>query len=338
MPVHIDGSQGEGGGQILRTALALAALRGDELVVTHIRAKRQKPGLLRQHLTAFRGVATICGARVEGAEPGSTRLVFQPGPVCPGHYQFDIGTAGSATLVLQTVLWPLLFASAPSTVVIDGGTHNPLAPPFDFLDRSFLPVLRAMGAAVTLRIERHGFHPKGGGRLRAEVGPCAALRPLDLLDGGSLRSRSARVVVAGLPDHVAMRELRTLRSELGLRADECQVVEVSSRGPGNVLFVHLERERVTETVSAFGQRGVPAEAVASRAAAEARRYLDAAVPVGEHLADQLIVPLALAGAGAFRTLPLSLHARTNIDVVAQITGRRVRVADEAEGTVRVELS
>jgi RNA 3'-terminal phosphate cyclase (ATP) len=331
--IHVDGSQGEGGGQILRTSLALAALEARPLVVSNIRAKRKRPGLLRQHLTAFRAVARICNAAIEGADLGSDRLTFRPGPVQPGHYHFDIGTAGSATLVLQTVLWPLLLrAGAPSTILLEGGTHNPLAPPFDFLADTFAPVLRAMGAAITLRLERHGFHPRGGGRLHVQIQPCTALAPLDLVDAGPVKRRIARAVVADLPASIAERELRALE-ELDL--DERRVEAVSS-GPGNVLLVQLERDRVTETIASFGARGVPAERVAARAAAEAKRYLEADVPVGEHLADQLVLPLALAGRGAFRTLPLSQHATTNIDVVAAFTGRRARVTPDGAAVI-VEL-
>src|SRR5689334_333662 len=175
--LKLDGSVGEGGGQILRTALALSALTGQPFEIEKIRAKRRKPGLLRQHLTAVRAATALCQAQVEGDSLGSMTLRFVPGDVKPGEYAFAIGTAGSATLVLQTVLPPLLLASRPSKITIEGGTHNPLAPPVDFLDRSFLPLVRRMGPRVRVQLERWGFYPAGGGRISVEIEPVQRLQP-----------------------------------------------------------------------------------------------------------------------------------------------------------------
>lgn len=333
--ITIDGSRGEGGGQVLRTSLSLAALTGRRLEIANIRAGRKKPGLLRQHLACVRAIADITAAHVTGAELGSRALTLEPGPINPGNYRFAVGSAGSASLVFQTVLWPLLRADAPSRVRFEGGTHNPMAPPLDFLARVFARQLAAMGAEVALRHERYGFVPAGGGAFTAEITPCPLLAPLDLVDGGALAGRRAVALVARLPRHIAERELAVVADRLGIVDRE--VVEVStSPGPGNVLMIEVGRERVGELVTAFGRRGVRAEAVADHACAQVEAYLAHGAPVGEHLADQLVIPLALAGAGRFRTGALSLHARTNIDVVAEVLGVAFTVdVDGAQSEVSV---
>jgi RNA 3'-terminal phosphate cyclase (ATP) len=218
--IQIDGSLGEGGGQVLRTALALALVTGQPFRLEKIRAGRAKPGLLRQHLTAVQAAARIGAARVEGAVLGSTSLVFEPGAIRPGNYHFDIGTAGSTTLVLQTILPPLLAAGGPSRLTLVGGTHNGLAPPFDFLARTFLPLLNRLGPAVAATLERPGFFPAGGGRLTAEIQPAPRLSPLCLGERGALRQQWARVLIAGLPPAIAERECQVLRQKLGW-PEEC---------------------------------------------------------------------------------------------------------------------
>jgi RNA 3'-phosphate cyclase len=189
----LDGSAGEGGGQILRSALALSLLTGTPFRIEKIRARRAKPGLLRQHLTAVQAAARIGSAQVEGAELGSRALTVRPGTVAPGEYHFAIGSAGSACLVVQTVLPPLLLASGPSVLIVEGGTHNPAAPSWDFLARVFFPLLERMGARIRTKLERHGFYPAGGGRLRVEIDPVSTLAPLELLKRGEIAERSARV-------------------------------------------------------------------------------------------------------------------------------------------------
>jgi RNA 3'-terminal phosphate cyclase (ATP) len=315
-PVVLDGSVGEGGGQILRTALSLAALTGRPFEIERIRANRRKPGLLRQHLTAVRATAAICGAAVRGDEPGSQSLRFEPGAVTAGEYRFAIGTAGSTTLVMQTVLPPLLTASGASRVTIEGGTHNPLAPPVDFFERSFLPFVRRMGPRVVLTLERCGFYPAGGGRIVVEVEPVQALAPFELVERAPVVRKRARSLVAGLPRRIAERELAVVQESFGLAADELEVVELAhGQGPGNVLSIQLDMEHHSEVFTGFGEHGVRAEAVAAGAIEAARAYLAAGEPVGEHLADQLLVPLAMSGGGRFRTGPASRHLTTNVDVV-----------------------
>jgi len=325
-PLRIDGAEGEGGGQIVRTALGLSLVTGREVRLRNIRARRKRPGLLRQHLTAVEAAARIGNAVVGNASIGSAELVFAPKGVRPGDYAFDVGTAGSVTLVLQTVLPALLVAGAPSRLTLFGGTHNPLAPPFDFLARVFVPAIARMGARVHVELVRHGFFPAGGGEMRAEIVP-SPLAPLLLLQRGEILRRRAEAVVANLPLSIAERELRVIGWE------DAVARPVESAGPGNVVMLHVESEHASELATAFGAKGVPAERVARRAVAEMERYLAADVPVGEHLADQLLVPMALAGGGAFRTMPLSSHARTNAALIERFLP--VRFAYEA-GVLRIE--
>ena len=335
----IDGSFGEGGGQVLRTSLALSLVTGRAFRMERIRAGRKKPGLMRQHLTAVQAAAKVGRAEVNGAEIGSQQVTFVPGGVVPGDYRFAVGTAGSVTLVLQTVLPALLTASGPSSLVLEGGTHNPFAPPFDFLDKTFLPVVNRLGPTVVAKLDRPGFYPAGGGRFRCAVQPCAgSLARLDLRGRGAILGRRARAVVAGLPRHIAEREIRTVERHLGWDARELTVEELpAARGPGNVVIIEVESEQVTEVVTAFGQRGVRAETVAEQACLETAEYLEAEVPVGVHLADQLILPMALAGGGSFETLGLTEHTRTNIEVVRQFLDLEVSAEPLPQGRWLVKL-
>lgn len=316
--IVIDGSQGEGGGQILRTSLAMSLVAGKPFRITNIRAGRKKPGLMRQHLTAVQAAARIGDAVVQGAADGSQDLTFTPRQVVPGEYRFAVGTAGSAALVLQTVLPALLTAADRSHLTLEGGTHNPFAPPFDFLQRSFLPLVNRMGPSTEAHLERPGFYPAGGGRFEVTVAPSPKLAGFDLLQRGDVVRRRARAVVSGLPARIAERELTVIQRELGWSSEELAVEEVTSpRGPGNVVMIEIESMHVTEVFTEFGTRGVRAEAVAAKAVQAVRRYLAADVPVGEHLADQLLVPLAMAGNGSFKTLAPSRHTVTNIAVLQQ---------------------
>lgn len=314
--LFLDGSMGEGGGQVLRTALGLSLVTGTPFSIEKIRAGRQKPGLQRQHLTAVLAAAEVGAARIEGAELGSQRLTFKPQGLRAGDYRFAIGTAGSTTLVLQTILPGLLCAGGPSSVELVGGTHNPMAPPFDFLQHAFAPVLHRMGAAFGLELSTHGFYPAGGGQWRATIAP-AAWTQVELRTRIEQPQLRARIVLSRIPPHVGDREAATLRARLGLRADEVTIDEVSSPGPGNVVMLRIGFGEVTEVVTALGERSVRAEDVAAKVANEAEALLAAGVPVGQHLADQLLIPMALAGGGVFRTVAPSLHTRTNAQVIEQ---------------------
>jgi len=329
----IDGSFGEGGGQIIRTSLALSLITGKPFRIYNVRARREKPGLARQHLTAVRAAATIGGAQVDGDSVGSTAFTFTPGAVTPGDYSFPIGTAGSTTLVLQTILPPLMIASAPSTLAFEGGTHNVHAPPFEFIAKTFLPLINRTGAHVTAELSRYGFYPPGGGRFNVLIEPAnGALTPLRLLTRGEIRARRARALVVKLPPSVGERELTVVRERLGwdeTDGDELRVeTSQNAFSPGNVLTLEIESEHLTEVFTGIGERGVRAEVVAERAA-EARAYLETDAPVGEHLADQLLIPLALARGGSYTTAQPSLHTTTNIEIVkmfldVQITATQMK--------------
>ncbi|HVW01430.1 MAG TPA: RNA 3'-terminal phosphate cyclase, partial [Planctomycetaceae bacterium] len=217
--LQLDGSHGEGGGQILRSSLALSIITGKPFHIRKIRAGREKPGLRPAHLAAVNAAAEICGGRTAGVAVGSRDLTFEPGELKPGDYEIDIGTAGSTTLVLQTILPPLLTAAGPSRIVLTGGTHNPFAPPFDFLERSFIPILTRMGPQIALHLERVGFAPKGRGRLVADITPAAQLTPIALTECGELVERRVRAVVAGLPRNIAEREVQTACDVLGWPVD-----------------------------------------------------------------------------------------------------------------------
>lgn len=316
--LSIDGSQGEGGGQILRTSLALSMCLGIPFQISHIRADRERPGLQPQHLTAVSSATALVDAEVEGAEIGSQQLVFIPGQVKAGDYHFSTGTAGSTSLVLQTLLPALMLADHPSTLVLQGGTHNQCAPPYDFLVKSFLPLIQLMGPVISCRLERTGFVPRGGGIVHFSIQPVKKLKPLLITERGRILQQKAEVLLSHLPEHIAYRELRVIADTLGYAAEQLHFVPIETAyGPGNVVLIYIESESLTEVISAFGKPGLPAEDVAIMAVNEVKQYLQSGAAVGKHLADQLLIPLALAGKGAFLTQQPSLHTLTNMDVIRQ---------------------
>jgi RNA 3'-terminal phosphate cyclase (ATP) len=324
-PIEIDGSHGEGGGQMLRSALTLSVLSGRPLRMTKIRAGRAKPGLMRQHLTCVKAAAQVSAADVEGGALGSTELHFVPHTIAAGSHHFAIGTAGSTMLVLQTVLPLLLGADAPSRLSLEGGTHNMLAPTADYIEHCFLPVLARMGARVRMAVERLGFYPAGGGRVVIDIEP-ATLRQIALNERGEARGIRAHAVVAGIPMHVALRELTTVADRFKLRREHIVERDLGSRvGPGNALTVIAHFAGISEVVTALGERRVSAEQVASSACDALQRYLDSPAVVGEHLADQLLLPMLIAGGGEFITDTPSLHLTSNAHVIEAFGAGRVSI-------------
>ncbi|HEY4261663.1 MAG TPA: RNA 3'-terminal phosphate cyclase [Schlesneria sp.] len=354
--INIDGSQGEGGGQIVRSSLALSMVTGRPVTIDRVRAGRAKPGLKQQHLTALRAAQEICQATVVGDTIGSSSFTFYPGEVVPGNYRFAIGTAGSATLVLQAILPPLLIADQPSRVILEGGTHNPWAPPFDFLQRSYLALVNRMGPRVTARLEQAGFYPAGGGRFIVEIEPAKraeslthssgtpgdlGLSSFHLLERGEICSQIGRVLLYNLPDHIADRELEEL-ARLAQWEPDCLFREhTKARGPGNAVVIEVVGEHVTEVFIGIGEQGTKAEIVAQRAFEEMREYLNTDVPVGPHLADQLILPMALSAwqtgtpdhrrQGSFRTVSLTDHSKTQIAVVQAFLATSIVIEEEGQG-------
>jgi RNA 3'-terminal phosphate cyclase (ATP) len=331
MMITIDGSFGEGGGQILRTALSLSLATGTPFRIENIRAKRKQPGLLRQHLTAVLAASEIGGAEIQGAVLGSAELTFTPKTVRTGEFRFAVRTAGSGTLVFQTILPALMRAAAPARIVIEGGTHNFAAPPFDFLERAFLPLICRMGPKVSVKLERYGFYPAGGGRFAAEIEPRPSLTPIHLGVRGPIRSERVRAIVANLSRRIAEREVKKVEAMLSCPR-ECLSIEETrnSPGPGNIVFIEIASDDVTEVFSSFGRLGVASERVADEAVRQAREYLVSRAAVAEHLTDQLLLPMALAGEGSFTATKLSMHARTNIEVISKFLPVRFEV-QPAEG-------
>jgi len=336
--ITIDGSQGEGGGQILRSSLSLSLLTNQPFKMINIRAGRAKPGLLRQHLTAVQAASKIGNAETTGAAIGSMELLFKPGKVTPGDYAFAIGTAGSATLVLQTILVPLLSAPGPSTLKLEGGTHNSFAPPFDFIARAFLPLLARMGARVDARLIRPGFYPAGGGEISVSITPVEKLAQLELLERGERRCVRAIARVANLPRSIAQREVDVIAEKLSLAREHCHVEEIErSQGPGNIAMIEVECANVTEVFTGFGEKGVSAESVAEHAVAFVCEYLASTAPVGMYLADQIVLPMAAGSGGVFRTLPLTPHTRTNIQVIQTFLATKIQTNQRENNVCEVAV-
>lgn len=321
----IDGSQGEGGGQIFRTSLTLALCLGEPVTITNIRAGRKKPGLLRQHLACLNAAQAISDADVQGAALGSSEVVFKPGRVRSGNYHFAVGSAGSTTLVFQTVYLPLCFAGANSEVVFEGGTHNGMAPSFDFIQKSFLPELHKMGLDIDLNLDRYGFYPAGGGAWRAYIQPSAAIGAYHNIQRGELRAITAVATSACIPAHVVERELNRVATVLSLGPEQLRKQLVASVGPGNILSLYAESTASCELVERVGERGISAEAIADKAVAALMRYLTVDAAVGDHLADQLLLPMALGAGGCFTTLKPSLHTQTNAAVIQALTGVKIAI-------------
>lgn len=341
--LEIDGSLGEGGGQIVRSSLALSLVTGKPFTIKNVRANRSKPGLMRQHLTAVKAAAKVGNAKVQGATIGAGEFTFKPGKVTGGGYDFRIGTAGSTTLVLQTVLPALLTADRPSELTLEGGTHNPFAPPFDFLASAYLPLINRLGPRVSAILERPGFYPAGGGRVTVYIEPSKSLGRLELTERGEIVERRVRAIVANLPRHIGDRECDTVQQKTGWQSAKFQVdVLEHAPGPGNVLLVELQSEHITEVFTGFGKQGRRAEQVAGDVVNEVRRYTKSDVPVGQYLADQLLLPLGIGaylggGGGTFRTLALSRHSTTHIDVLKKFMDVKVTVdsQDRNDCTVHV---
>jgi RNA 3'-terminal phosphate cyclase (ATP) len=336
--LSIDGSFGEGGGQIIRTSLALSLITGKAFRVYNVRARRQRPGLQRQHLTAVMAAAAIGGARVDGAHVGSKEFTFVPGAIQPGEYKFSIGTAGSTMLVLQAVLPPLLNADAPSLLLFEGGTHNIHAPPFEFIQKTFLPLVGRMGPTVSVELQRYGFYPPGGGRFNVYVEPAPALRRLDLVERGAILSERARALVVNLPPHIGERELAVASEQLGWMPDQLDLEESSNAiSAGNVFTIDIQSEHLTEVFTGVGERGVRAEQIATRVVHETKKYLEAGAPVGEHLADQLLIPMALAHGGSYTTTTPTLHTTTNVEIVKKFLPVEINTTQLTEDLWKVEV-
>ena len=332
--ILVDGSMGEGGGQILRAALALSMSLGRPFRMKNIRAGRPSPGLKRQHLACVRAAGELCGAEVAGDEMASRELRFAPGPLRAGEYHFAVGGGGSATLLLQAVLPPLLTADTPSRITVTGGTHVPCAPPFEFMAGTLLPWLERMGPRLAATMSRPGYMQLGGGSVTVSVTPAKALVfGTDFAEAaknepGPTLETEALVYAHHLPDEIAKRECAALLSPefaaLGLSDSSICVINGRNGGPrpegaGNAVLVKLRHRHGITVFGETGLRGRSAETVAGHAACRALRFRNSNAPVEKHLADQLVVPLALAGGGSFVTETLTPHCRACLDVASLFT-------------------
>jgi RNA 3'-terminal phosphate cyclase (ATP) len=329
--LHIDGSYGEGGGQILRTSLSLAAITGQPIRIDRIRAKREKPGLAIQHLTGVRAAATLCQAEITGDRVGSTQLEFIPHrPVQAGNYTFDVaqtvgsGSAGAVTLILQTVLLPLALASGKSTVTLKGGTFVPWSPPAPYIEQVYLPVLQHMGVQATVTIAAWGWYPRGGGELDVQISGngsgVGSLKPIQMLERGALRQVKGLAIVTELPSHIPQRMASRAHNLLEQAQLKAQVQPQRERGvgPGAGIFLMAEYEHAQTGFGAVGKVGLPAEEVAAIATQELLGFHANGAPVDVHLADQLLLPTALAAAPSqYRTTEISTHLVTNAWVIEQ---------------------
>ena len=333
--IVIDGSQGEGGGQILRTSLSLAMCLGQPIRIENIRAGRQKPGLLRQHLTCVRAAQEVCDAKVKGDELRSSVIEFAPGEIKHGNYRFAIGTAGSTCLVFQTILPALLIADGVSDIIFEGGTHNHAAPSYEYLTQCFLKSVEVLGIQIESELIQYGFYPKGGGEWMARILPIEKGEKLKLMERGDTVSRNATTYTAKIPQHVSQRELRQVKKKLKWHENELSEIEAKSLGPGNILSLQVEFENTIEQCDAVAQWNVKAERVALSAIKQLLRFINSRAVVGEHLADQILLPMALFGGGSFITYELSQHTKTNIEVINRFVSNAIEIEEINEKTNQV---
>ena len=335
--IQIDGSQGEGGGQILRTALALSMITGQAFELINIRAGRKKPGLMRQHLVCVQASQHISQAYVEGAELHSQRLYFSPQHVQSGKYQFQIGSAGSTTLVLQTLLPALLLQNEASELAISGGTHNPLAPTADFIEHCFLPALEKLGIEVEFKLNKAGFFPIGAGEIQIKIQPWQHRNKLNLLDRGTLQSTEAFAAVLNLSEEaqIAQRELATLNKRLKL--DTQQQFHLNGISQGNTAYVKVEHQHLVQLFTALGEMRKSAEQIANYLAEQVKQYMESNAAVDEYLADQLLLPLALGQGGEFTAQCISEHTRTQAVMIEKFIDCEIKFIELNENLFQVTV-
>jgi RNA 3'-terminal phosphate cyclase (ATP) len=339
--IEIDGSEGEGGGQILRSALALSILTRRPFKLVNIRANRSKPGLQPQHLMCVRAAAAVSGANYKGGSVGSSVLYFEPRDVKAGTYTFTIGTAGATSLVLHTVYLPLaLRGDKPSEVTITGGTHNIHAPCYHFLETTWAAYMARLGIRVELEMVRPGFYPRGGGEIRAVVHPCSRVNGISLLTCPELTTAGGFSAYAGLPESVGKRQARRLSVRLKSEGIDphIPVEEWEAANPGTVAAVVFRQAPVPALFFGLGERGKPAESVADDAADEAIAFRDAKAPVDPRSADQLLLPLAFSNdASEYLASEITRHTTTNVETVRKFVDRSIGIEPGSgkSGVVRI---
>lgn len=336
--IEIDGSAGEGGGQVVRGAVALSLGTGRAFRVDAIRARRERPGLRPQHVAAVRLAAAMSDAEVEGLEVGSRTMTFRPGALRAGEHEISVATAGSTALVLQAVLPALARLDRPSKLQLRGGTHTRRAPTADFVARTLAPRYAAMGAQVEVELVRPGFEPSGGGEVVVRVTPSGGLGRYEALALGRSRVAAVHAMVADLPESIATREIDLILKTLSLPRDRGHVVR-SEGGPGNAVSIDVETSAGVEVFTALGRIGLPAERVARNAIRDARTFVRAGVPIGPHLADQLLVPMALGVGGAFDTVLPTSHATTQARLIESfLPETSITFVEESRGRWRCTVT
>lgn len=335
--ITLDGSQGEGGGQIVRTAVTLSAITGTAVRIENIRAGRTPPGLRPQHITAIQAAAEICNAAVTGLKPGARTIAFEPrAAVTSGAYEWAVGTAGSAVLVAQTVLLPLALARGESRVRIHGGTHVPNAPSGHYLRDVYMPMLLSLGADVEVYMETYGWLPEGGGAVLAQTDGSAQLSGRDMQSRGRVERVFGTAVGCNLPSHIPQRMANRAINLLSDHVDaplDIRPQRTRSISTGAGIFLTVEYANGRGGFGCLGRQGMPSEAVAERAITDILGFHESGAAVDHHLADQLILPLALAeGPSAFRTDAITAHCRTAIEVVRAFIDRPIQI-DEPTRTV-----
>ena len=326
--LEIDASYGEGGGQLVRTAVALSAITGKPVHLENVRARRDKPGLAPQHLAAVRAVAALCDANCEGLALRAQAFSFLPGRLRAGDFRFDVGTAGSVTLVLQALLPALLRAPARSRVVVSGGTDVRAAPPLDYFRQVLLALLARMGARIQCRLLRRGYYPRGGGEVEIAVEP-AELAPFTLDEPGRLRRIAGYAHVANLPEHIAQRMRDAAAAQLGsfhtpVAIETVRMMETEAIGQGGAIVCWAAREHSVLGAGRVAERGVRAEALGEAAGAELAAEIESGAALDAHAADQMLAHVALAG-GHFTARAVSNHARTAMWLIEQFLPARFTV-------------
>lgn len=342
--VIIDGDKGEGGGQVLRTSLALAGILGEPVEIHNIRAGRSEPGLRPQHSTAVEAIEVITRGKVEGNKIGSTSLVFEPGNIEPGHYDFEIGTAGSTQLVLQTIYLPLAMAEDESRIKISGGTHVPWSPPFEHSDLVWRKAISRMGINLSLKLLSAGFYPQGGGRIDVKIKGKSKIKPISLTQRGKLKSLKTYGAVANLNDKIAERMIRCVSrtaKQVGIPAKSVKkdVIRPSCHRQGAYVFVQLDYGNTRYGSIGLGEPGKRAEVVAAEAWEDIEQYFHAVEPVGPYMADQLLLPLSVAsGESEFVTTRITPHLITNAWVIEAFGAAKVEIDgnEGGPGTVKVK--
>ena len=318
--IVIDGRMGDGGGQILRTSLSCSVLTGTPIKIVNIRANRKNPGLAAQHLTAVKAAAKLCDASVTGVQLYSREIEFYPGKVTGTSFKCDVGTAGSLMLVFQTILYPLLFGKARTSVKLQGGTHVEWSPSFHYICETFLLVLRNMGIRAGLELERPGFYPKGGGKVRGLISSIDIeldLNPLQFKERGELKHIKLITYTSDLPENVPAREIAEFRKTIGYLQKKPEIIKLkgTADNPGNLLLLVLQYENGMAGFQSLAKRGKRAETLAREVVRDYRAFADSEASVDGHLADQLILPCILAnGESTYSTPNVTTHLSTNAQV------------------------